>query len=665
MVTVSLNDLMETIRQHRLLKPSQIEQLVEELGTASAARFADPQELVKELHRRGWITVFQGRQLLRGQGASLVLGHYLLLDLLGEGGMGRVYKARHQSMERTVALKILRPDLLRDPEAVGRFYREVEVISRLSHPAIVHAYDAGGVGSTLFLALEYIEGTDLDRLVRESGQLPVAQACDYIRQAALGLQYAHEQGLVHRDIKPSNLLLAKAQGSPSLGLVKILDLGLARLQQPARESRTSNLTVIAGNSAMQGTPDYLAPEQAIDFHSADIRADIYSLGCTFYFLLTAQPPFGGGSLSQKLIRHHQAEAAPVEKVRPGVPSGVSAVIRKMLAKQPAERYQTPGEVAEALKPFCEVSSPSIQAKTPSTMSFNADFTPASGITGFPPVQPARPRRGRKIVLGLLGMALLVGIAGVLFRPGSDGAKRSDSSSAAPPSPTEPALRLALQFNGNNNLIPLPDDIFRSSQTLTLEAWFRTSGSGAIIGHQHKLYPQDQGSYVPVLSVGTDGRLRCQFWNGGMNPITSGARVNDNAWHHVALVADDAAKMQTLYLDGNVVGLLAGELRHLDMTHSQIGLAYGGWPDTRKPWHAFEGNIAEVRIWNVVRSQAAIQQAKDKPLAGNEAGLVGYFPLNELLGDTALDRSPLGRPMSLGAGVVAQKPVRKMVTSFMK
>ena len=319
------------VLQRQLLKPEQLAELAAFQGKPS-------QDVIKELVRRGWLTAFQGRQILAGKADRLILGPYLLLEQLGTGGSGHVFKARHRHMERVVALKLLRDDLLQDADAVGRFFREVEVVSQLAHPAIVHAYDAGMVGATHFLSMEYIDGIDLERQVKESGPLPIAQACDYIRQAAAGLQYAHERGLIHRDIKPSNLLVAG-------GVVKILDLGLARLREPAASSRTKNLTVLAGNSVMLGTPDFMAPEQAIDFHRADIRSDIYSLGCTFYFLLTGRPPYSG-SLTQKLTRHQQGDIPSAEVLEQH--PAVADVLRKMLAKKPDERYQTPAAVVDAL-----------------------------------------------------------------------------------------------------------------------------------------------------------------------------------------------------------------------------------------------------------------------------------------------------------------------------
>ena len=236
--------------------------------------------------------------------------------------------------------------VLARPDAVERFYQETMGAGQLCHANIVHAYDAGPVGARLILALEFVDGVDLEKLVEKGGALPAAQAVDYIRQAAVGLQHAHEKGLVHRDIKPSNLLLAKPQAGQST--IKILDMGLARLNQPVRGSRTANLTVVGGASIMQGTPDYMAPEQALDFHTADIRADIYSLGCTFYHLLAGQPPFPGGTSRERLQRHLQEEPRPLTELNPHVPQEFAQLVARMMAKDPDDRFFTAAAVEEAL-----------------------------------------------------------------------------------------------------------------------------------------------------------------------------------------------------------------------------------------------------------------------------------------------------------------------------
>jgi serine/threonine-protein kinase len=323
-----------------------------ELTTGDWPRqFTEPRALAAELLKRGWLTPFQANQLFQGRGSELILGPYLLLERLGAGGTGLVFKAMHRKMQRPVALKLIRRELVRDAEVVSRFLRELEVISQLDHPNIVHAYDAGPIGETYFLAMEYVEGVDLDRLVRRSGPLSAPEACDYVRQAALGLQHAHERGLVHRDIKPSNLFLARSKGPGApAGVVKLLDLGLARFREgtqgPSEAVATRIVTPVG--AVLMGTPDYMAPEQANDFHAADIRSDVYGLGCTLFFLLTGRAPFAGVTLAQKLVHHQLVDPPDVRTLRPEVPAGVARALKKMLSKRPQDRYQTPGELAAAL-----------------------------------------------------------------------------------------------------------------------------------------------------------------------------------------------------------------------------------------------------------------------------------------------------------------------------
>jgi serine/threonine protein kinase len=337
---LSCAGLLEACRRFSLLMPGQMNELYG--GGLSDSK---PRSLARELMRRGWLTGYQVNRLLQGQAEDLRIGQYLVVERLGAGATGQVFKARHLNMNRTVALKVIRKELLEDTEVVARFYREMRVIGRLSHPHVVHAYDAGPVGGVHLIVMEYIEGTDLNRLVKQSGPLPVAQACEYVRQAALGLQHAHEQGLVHRDIKPPNLLLARVPGG--FGTVKVADLGLARLRKRTGDQSLSS-TLTPFGSGVMGTPDYLAPEQALDFHGADIRADIYSLGCTLFYLLTGQPPFPSGTLTEKLVRHQESVPPDLERFRADVPARVTRLLWQMLAKQPENRCQTPAEVAEAL-----------------------------------------------------------------------------------------------------------------------------------------------------------------------------------------------------------------------------------------------------------------------------------------------------------------------------
>jgi serine/threonine-protein kinase len=297
---------------------------------------------------------------------------YEILEPLGEGGMGQVYKARHLRLDRIVALKVIHPERLTQPDAVKRFYREAQAAARLAHPHLVTVYDVDEVGGTHFLAMEYVEGTDLGRWVKEHGPLPAVQAGDYVRQAALGLQHIHERGLVHRDIKPSNLFLTANQT-----LVKVLDLGLARLNQPVSTEQIS--AELTQTGMVMGTPAFLAPEQARDSRRVDIRSDIYSLGCTFYYLLTGRVPFPGVGLAEVIVQHQLDEPEPIEKLRSDVPAGVVSVLRRMMAKRPEDRYQTPAEVATALAPFCR--SPLVEpTSTADRSAISVPERPSSGTS---------------------------------------------------------------------------------------------------------------------------------------------------------------------------------------------------------------------------------------------------------------------------------------------
>jgi tRNA A-37 threonylcarbamoyl transferase component Bud32/anti-sigma factor RsiW len=278
---------------------------------------------------------------------------YSVLELLGAGGMGAVYKAEHRRMERHVALKVINPTLMDRPAMVERFHREVKAAAQLAHPNIVTAYDADQAGDTHFLVMEFVEGTSLAEKVQRDGPLPVAQACAYVRQAALGLQHAFERGMVHRDIKPHNLML-----TPS-GQVKVLDFGLARFVRETT-SEASDASGQAGKAprgvltetgSLMGTADYIAPEQVSDPSGADIRADIYSLGCTLYYLLAGHAPFPEGTALDKLTAHCEQVPRPLTSLRHDVPPALRRALERMMAKSANQRYQTPAEVALALAPF--------------------------------------------------------------------------------------------------------------------------------------------------------------------------------------------------------------------------------------------------------------------------------------------------------------------------
>ena len=291
---------------------------------------------------------------------------YRIVGEIGAGGMGTVYKAEDLLMGRTIAIKVVSPHLTAKATAVERFRKEIRAAAQLNHPAVITAHDTGEAGGAHFLVMEYIEGVSLDRLVAKKGPLAVPMACAFTRHAALGLQHAADKGMVHRDIKPQNLMVTRK------GQVKILDFGLARFARaeadegdalPMKLPFGAGKATAAGQGAvtnpnmLMGTPDYLSPEQAKNSHDVDHRSDIYSLGCTLYFLLTGKAPFlGASTLIDKLLAHTNDEPPAVRDKRPEVPPGLADVLAKMMAKKPGDRYQTAAEVAGALLPFTRTNS---------------------------------------------------------------------------------------------------------------------------------------------------------------------------------------------------------------------------------------------------------------------------------------------------------------------
>lgn len=344
------DEFIELIRKSGVAEATALDAAVASLRSRGETP-SDPAKLAEYFVRDGVLTNFQAEQLLQGKWKRFTVGKYKVLERLGAGGMGQVFLCEHKVMRRRVAVKVLPAAKAADPTALKRFYREAQAVAALDHPNLVRAFDIDQEDHIHFLVMEYVDGTNLQNLVanrvrRTGTALSVAEACHYIHGAAQGLQHAHETGLVHRDVKPGNILVDRA------GNVKVLDLGLARFFH----DQTDQLTQKFDESTL-GTADYIAPEQVSDSHWADIRADLYALGGTFYFLLTGHPPFHEGTVPQKLIWHQSRQPKPVTDYRPDVPAGVVSIVTRLMAKNPADRYQTPAELIAALAPWVRIPVP--------------------------------------------------------------------------------------------------------------------------------------------------------------------------------------------------------------------------------------------------------------------------------------------------------------------
>jgi serine/threonine protein kinase len=345
-------EFLDLVRKSQVAEEKRLEPYVEKLQAGTLP--AEPGKLAGLMVHEGVLTHFQAEQILMGRWRRFTIGKYKVLEKLGSGGMGLVYLCEHKLMRRRVAVKVLPTAKAKDPAALERFQREARAVAALDHPNIVHAYDIDQDAELHFLVMEYVDGSSLQDLVKKAGPLDVTRASHYMRQAALGLGHAHEKGLVHRDIKPGNILVDRS------GVVKILDMGLARFFLDEDDVLTKKY-----DENVLGTADYLAPEQIEDSHSVDTRADVYSLGATFYFILTGQPPFGEGTVHQKLAWHLSRQPKPVAEVRAGVPAGLSNLIQRMMAKKPDDRFAHLEEVAEALTPWTATTiAPPADAEMP-------------------------------------------------------------------------------------------------------------------------------------------------------------------------------------------------------------------------------------------------------------------------------------------------------------
>lgn len=339
---LKVENFLELVRRSSLVEKDQLDRAIDELKQQTPEIIDDSDQLADRLIQAGLLTEWQCSKLREGRHKGFFLGKYKLLGHLGTGGMSSVYLGEHTLLNRRVAIKVLPQSRIKDSSYLPRFYREARAAAAVDHPNIVRAYDVDNERDNHYLVMEYVEGRDLQATVKQDGPLAFHVAANYTMQAARGLEHAHEAGLVHRDIKPGNLLVDLK------GVVKVLDLGLARFTDDDKSSLT-----IAHDENVLGTADYLAPEQSINSHTADLRADIYSLGCTLYFMLMGHPPFPEGTLAQRLMKHHTEEPASVLSKRPDAPADLLQILSKMMAKKPKERYQTAADVYNAMSDWLE------------------------------------------------------------------------------------------------------------------------------------------------------------------------------------------------------------------------------------------------------------------------------------------------------------------------
>ncbi|QDT24390.1 protein kinase domain-containing protein [Gimesia chilikensis] len=439
-MSLSLEQFVSQLEESGVI--SAVDIAVFQKSQSPAAESAE--DLGKLLVKHKKVTKLQAQFVYQGKGKQLLLGNYLILDKIGAGGMGDVYLAEHRRMERRVALKTLPAAMTKDTQSIQRFHREVKAAAKLTHPNIVTAHDADEANGVHYFVMEYVEGIDLSAVVKKQGVLKVDVAVDYILQAAKGLEYAHEEGVIHRDIKPANLLLDKK------GTIKILDMGLARIEDEAHEIPATQLTQ---DGSVMGTVDYMAPEQAKDTHTADARSDIYSLGCSLYYLLTGESVYRGSTMVNRIMAHQNDPIPSLTGKHILISQDIDAVFQKMVAKKPEDRFQSMSEVIVAIENCIQMKSSSTVSTEPSdselhkflqsqkvasspTIVMSADVMTAEkpltdtqnesltsgflnntlGGTSYQPLSKRKQSIGKRggIIAGVV-LASLVLIAGIIFK----------------------------------------------------------------------------------------------------------------------------------------------------------------------------------------------------------------------------------------------------------
>lgn len=336
-MSISIEELLQNLTQSGLLTDGEISTIHESIG--SRKRVNSAESFARELVRQNHLTKLQAAAVLKGKTRNLVFGEYVVLDKIGSGGMGQVFKARHKPTGKYVAVKVLSADAVKNRRLVERFKKEAKAVERLKHPNIVRAYEAGKINRIRYLVMEYVDGENMLARVKRKGPLSVDESVSCVLQAARGLYYAHQKGIIHRDIKPSNLLRDKKSGR-----VKVLDMGLARVDEPDEDEVRLTMP-----GQMLGTARFMSPEQVEDARKADVRSDIYSLGCTLYFILRSKAPYSGETVAHTLMAHVSAPIPDLCRKRPDAPQWLGEVFKKMLAKKARDRFQTMAELVETIQ----------------------------------------------------------------------------------------------------------------------------------------------------------------------------------------------------------------------------------------------------------------------------------------------------------------------------
>ena len=399
----TVENFCNLLSRSRLLSPDEVLALRERWGQEAPERPSDPERFARWLVANRSVTEFQAAALLRGHAGPFFLNDYKLLERIGKGRMAGVYRAVHP-LGQVVAIKVLPPSKAKEPEILARFQREARLAVRLKHPNVVRTFQTGTAEGVHYLVMEYLDGETLEEVLERRGKLGPAEAVRLIYQALQGLQHIHEQDLVHRDLKPGNLMLVSPPGAQEEAAtlhatVKILDIGLGRaLFDEGVPGAGDNFNLTTAGDVI-GTPDYLAPEQARDSHAADVRADIYSLGCVLFHAVTGQPPFPDPNPVRQMVRHATEPLGLLRQLNRAVPEGLQPVVERMTAKDPAQRYATPEQAARALQPFLAARTERSAAAGPVPHSpaylrwletNQTAATAAAGSPGRPAAPPGAP-----------------------------------------------------------------------------------------------------------------------------------------------------------------------------------------------------------------------------------------------------------------------------------